>query len=122
MFFFDSYYIFEAQEALFAIRSTLQACLNPNCLEFIIQVVKGARFNTVELFIYARDEFFNARQYKDQKDKFDAVPSHPLAFREMFKEYEDLQRLKEMKTLDYNFIEWLRTSFDNDGKSIIDAL
>ncbi|KYC37631.1 hypothetical protein WA1_39910 [Scytonema hofmannii PCC 7110] len=119
--FFDSYYLFEAQEALFAIHATLHAYLNPTSLQFILQVVKGVRFNTIELFIRARDESFNASQYKDKKAQLDAITNHPLAVREMTKENEDLQRLKEMKILDCNFLEWLCTSFDNGGKSIIDA-
>ncbi|MCL1474697.1 DUF416 family protein [Argonema antarcticum] len=118
--FYDSYYILEAQEAIFAICSTLLAYIDSD-LRNIIWVVKNARFNTIELFICARDKLFNASQYKDDKDKLVAIANHPLAVREMTKENEDLERLKEMKTLDRDFLEWLRTSFDNDGKSIIDV-
>jgi hypothetical protein len=39
----------------------------------------------------------------------------------MAKENEDLQRLKEVEMLEPEFLQWLRTSFDNGGKSIIDA-
>jgi uncharacterized protein len=38
----------------------------------------------------------------------------------MAKQSEDLQRLKQAEELDRDFVEWLRTSFDNDGKSLID--
>ncbi len=118
--FYDSYYLAEAQEALFAICSTLLACIDLD-LQNIIWVVKSARFNTIELFIRARDESFKASHYKDKKNKLEAIANHSLAVREMAKENEDLQRLKEMKTLEREFLEWLRTSFNNDGKSIIDA-
>jgi uncharacterized protein len=39
----------------------------------------------------------------------------------MAKENEDLQRLKEVETLEPEFLQWLRTSFDNSGKSIMDT-
>jgi hypothetical protein len=48
------------------------------------------------------------------------VVIHPFTVREMTKQSEDLQQLKETGTLDRNFLEWLRTSFDNGGKSLID--
>lgn len=119
--FCDSYYLFEAQETLFAIRATLLAFLDSD-LQNIIQVVKCARFNTIESFIYARDKSFQASPNKDELEVVAlAIANHPLAVRELAKENEDLQRLKEAKTLDYDLLEWLRTSFNNDGKSIIDA-
>ena len=46
--------------------------------------------------------------------------NHPLLIREIAKQNEDLQRLQETQTLDREFLEWLRTSFDNDGKSNVD--
>lgn len=82
--FYDSYYLLEAQEALFAIRSTLLAYLDSD-VQNIIWVVKTARFNTIELFIRARDEHFKLRQYKDKKDKLEVIANHPLAVREMTK-------------------------------------
>jgi uncharacterized protein YjaG (DUF416 family) len=118
--FYDSYYVFEAQEALLALRATLLAYLDSD-LQNIIWVVQGARFNTIELFIRARDESFNASQYKDRKNELEAIANHPLAVREMAKENEDLQRLKDTETLDSDFLEWLRTSFNNGGRSTIDV-
>ena len=38
----------------------------------------------------------------------------------MAKQSEDLQCLKEIPTLNREILDWLRTSFDNDGKSLID--
>ena len=43
-----------------------------------------------------------------------------FAVRELTKQSEDLQRLKEAETLDRDFLEWLRTSFGNNGRSKID--
>lgn len=63
--FCDSYYLFEAQETLFAIRATLQNFLDSD-LQNIIQVVKCARFNTIESFIYATDKSFKASPHEDE--------------------------------------------------------
>lgn len=48
-----------------------------------------------------------------------AIASHPLAVREMAKQTEDLQRLKGTDILDEDFLEWLRTSSNNNGVSLI---
>ena len=57
---------------------------------------------------------------KTLEEEYQAIASHPFAVREIAKESEDLQRLKEVETLDEDFVEWLRFSFDNDGKSVLD--
>ncbi len=49
-----------------------------------------------------------------------AIACHPLAVREMAKQSKDLRFLKQAEKLNPDFVEWLRTSFDNDGKSLID--
>lgn len=115
--FYDSYYLMEAQEALFAIHNCLQAYLNPITMKFIHQVVIGARFNTIELFIRARDKSFNAKQYKDKEERLDAISNHFLANQEILKENEDLQLLKGVESLECDFIESLCNS--NNGKSLI---
>jgi hypothetical protein len=38
----------------------------------------------------------------------------------MAKQSEDLRFLKQAEKLNPDFVEWLCTSFDNDGKSLID--
>ncbi|HAJ63145.1 MAG TPA: DUF416 domain-containing protein [Cyanobacteria bacterium UBA8543] len=109
----------EAQEALIALRATLKACVDPS-VQRIVEVAKSARY-TIETHIPYRDITFNVTQEKDGEEKFyEAIAAHPLAVREIAKETEDLQRLKETETLDRDFLEWLRTSFDNNGKSLID--
>ncbi|MGE5658460.1 MAG: DUF416 family protein [Actinomycetota bacterium] len=54
------------------------------------------------------------------KDIHDELANHPLTIRERTKQNEDLRCLKEIETLDRDFLEWLRTSFDNAGRSLID--
>ncbi len=48
------------------------------------------------------------------------IASHPFVVREKAKQNEDFQQLKEVETLDRDFLEWLCTSFDNGGKSLLD--
>ena len=47
------------------------------------------------------------------------IASHPFTIREMAKQSEDLQRLKEVESLEEGFLEWLRTSSYNNGTSLI---
>ncbi|MEH2233544.1 MAG: DUF416 family protein [Nostoc sp.] len=48
------------------------------------------------------------------------VANHPFTVREMAKQSEDLQRLRETPTLTAEFLQWLRTSSENGGKSLLD--
>ncbi|MEH2269720.1 MAG: hypothetical protein V7K68_14990 [Nostoc sp.] len=43
-----------------------------------------------------------------------------FAMREITKRSEDLQKLRNVEKLDRNFLQWFRTSFHNQGKSLID--
>jgi hypothetical protein len=116
---FGGEYCTEAQDALQALIYTLCVLREPN-LQYILKVVKSAR-RTIEAFIPDSESSFNVDWKKDGIEKYkEAIASHPFAVREIAKEAEDLQRLKETEILDRDFLEWLRTSFDNDGKSLID--
>jgi uncharacterized protein YjaG (DUF416 family) len=109
----------ESQEALIAIRATLVACIDPT-VENIVRITNCAR-HTIEAYIPYKDTSFNITWEKDGEEQFcSAIASHPFAVREMAKEAEDLQRLKETETLNRDFLEWLRTSSHNNGKSLID--
>ena len=108
---FGGQYCMEAQEALQSIIYTLCEFIKPTLMD-IVKIAKSAR-TTIEAHI---DSVFKPGQNKSEND----IAFHPLAVREMAKEAEDLQRLKETEILDRDFLEWLRTSFDNDGKSLID--
>lgn len=112
-------YDVEAQEAAIAICNTLEACLDPTSQ----QIIKVARCitNTLDAFIPYGDKSFNISESKVGLEKLqEAIASHPLAGREMTKQNEDLHRLNQAKKLDRDFVEWLRTSFNNEGKSLID--
>ncbi|GAA6617116.1 DUF416 family protein [Scytonema sp. NUACC26] len=112
-------YDVEAQEAAIAICNTLEACLDPTP-EQIIKVATCVT-NTIDAFVPHKDKSFNVSESKVGLEKLqEAIGSHPVAVREMAKQSEDLQRLNQAEKLDRDFVEWLRTSFDNDGKSLID--
>ena len=113
----DGDYAIEAVDALSAIQTTLQACLEPS-VELVRYVAKGAA-GSVELFVANTDKSILALRYGPEERE--AIANHPWLVRELAKQSEDLQRLQETPTLDRDFLEWLRTSFDNDGKSNIDA-
>ncbi|MEG3930438.1 DUF416 family protein [Microcoleus sp. T3_B1] len=112
----DSY---KSLQLIDAICTTLRACSEAATRE-IVRIVEYAR-NTIEFYVACEDEFFNVSREQDGREKFiAAIACHPFAVREMAKETEDLQRLKETETLDKDFLEWLRTSSHNNGKSLID--
>jgi len=131
---FGSYYLYEADIVLDAICQTLRACVNPD-LESFLRPVKYARVpaeyarDIVYFFVENFDE--SGEEIADDidsvypnleildRDKMYILDKHPLSIREIAKQNEDLQRLQETQTLDREFLEWLRTSFDNDGKSNI---
>jgi uncharacterized protein len=110
---------YKAIQVLEAICKTLTACLEPSTGE-IVTVAERAR-SIIEFYVACEDESWNLTWEKDGKEKYlEAMASHPFAVIEMAKEAEDLQRLKEIETLNRDFLEWLRTSSHNNGKSLID--
>lgn len=109
----------EAQEAAIAICHTLDACLDPTS-QCILKVAKCVT-NTIDFFLDFMGELYDSSwDEKSTKEQTEEISCHPLALREMAKQSEDLQRLKEVKTLEPDLLEWLRTSSYNGGKSLID--
>lgn len=112
-------YGYEALEAVNAIHQTLEACIKLTP-EFIIRVAES-NWNTIDAFVNQVDSLSGVTVTKALlEEQIKSINNHPLMIREMAKENEDLQRLKEVATLDSNFLEWLRTSSQNNGKSLID--
>ncbi|MEG4506105.1 DUF416 family protein [Microcoleus sp. F6_B4] len=116
--FCDAYYLFEAQFTISALYSTLTALLTSES-KHIIEVVENARFDTIEGFISQRDKLYEVKNYKDM---LEPMANDPLAKQEMAKEMEDLQNLKKADKLSAEFLDWLRISSCNKGKSLIDLL
>jgi uncharacterized protein YjaG (DUF416 family) len=116
--FCDAYYLFEAQFTISALYSTLTALLTSDS-KYIIGVVRNARFDTIEGFIGQRDKLY---ELKNSQDILEPIANDPLAKQELAKEMEDLQNLKKIDKLSADFLEGLRTSSCNKGKSLIDLL
>lgn len=114
-----SRYTYEAQDAVAAICYLLEACLTPTWWRVI--KIAGRVVDTIKEFIEYEEEDRDPDWYKKLEDPSLTFSSHPFAVREMNKQREDLQKLKVIETLDRDFLEWLRTSYNNDGKSIIDV-
>ena len=106
----------EAQDVVDAIFKVLKACLEPS-VEQVVDVGDLA-CSTVEIFITGTDEYAKVRNNAEKE--VNMLANHPLLVRELAKQSEYLQQLQQTPTLDCEFLEWLRTSFDNDGKSNID--
>jgi uncharacterized protein YjaG (DUF416 family) len=114
-----SRYYTEAINAINALCDTLKACLNPTP-ENIIQVVKSVKLTIADFITCEEESVDPSWGERALKDIHDELANHPFTIRERTKQNEDLQRLKEVETLDRDFLEWLRTSFDNAGRSLID--
>lgn len=114
-----SRYYTEAINTINAICDTLKACLNPKP-ENIIQVVKSVQLTIAEFITCEEESVDPSWGERALKDIHDELANHPFTIREREKQNEDLQRLKDVETPDRDFLECLRTSFDNGGKSLID--
>lgn len=99
---------------------TLQLCLDPTPQRAVgvAKTVKKNLFAFVDWIEESKEP--TGWQEKPYTKLAKEIADHPFWVREMAKQREDLQRLKEVETLDIEFLEWLGTSFDNDGKSLID--
>jgi len=118
------FHYYGVDAVLDAICQTLSACFDPN-IESVFRPV-GYAIKIVDVFVESLDEDFPDKidsVYPNQgilvREKMDILDRHPLAILEIAKQNEDLQRLQETPTLDREILEWLRNSFDNDGKSKI---
>ena len=112
-------YAGQALHSADAIYYTLEACLDPTP-QLVVKV--GERVvDTVDEFIRILKEIADPSWLKKPYEEQDnEIANHPFTIREISKQKENLQRLKETETLTPDFLEWLRTSFNNDGKSLID--
>jgi|JI7StandDraft_1071085.scaffolds.fasta_scaffold113119_2 uncharacterized protein len=117
----ESRYSAESHLAVAAISNTLKACLNEDNIEAIAKVIKVVG-DTIFGFLDIEKEITEPDWLqKSWKVQVEEISNHPFTLREIAKQNEDLQHLKEVETLERDFLEWLRTSFDNDGRSLIDV-
>lgn len=117
--YYEDIYNAEAQRALGAIIFTLELCLKPT-VQNTISVLKEVKDTLYEYIDYEMDNKYSDWNEKTPSEIRNIVSSHPFTIREMNKQSEDLKRLKEIPTLNREILDWLRNSFENNGKSLVD--
>lgn len=115
----SSNYVAEGQRAVKAICYTLELCLEPNAQRAVL-VARQVTETLFEFLDWKFQEASDSWDTKSFKEQMEVIANHPFTVREMAKQNEDLQRLKERSTLDQEFLKCLRTSSNNGGKSLID--
>ncbi|MBD2410323.1 hypothetical protein FACHB389_01730 [Nostoc calcicola FACHB-389] len=98
----------------------LEICLDPS-VQQTISVAKEIDETLFEYIDYLRCE--SEDEYSEDishEELLEIVANHPFTVREMAKQSEDLRRLRETPTLTPEFLQWLRTSSENGGKSLLD--
>ncbi|MEH2095803.1 hypothetical protein CDG77_03150 [Nostoc sp. 'Peltigera membranacea cyanobiont' 213] len=110
----------EGQRAAGAILYTLELCLAPS-VQQTISVAEEIHETLFEYIDYLRCE--SEDEYSEDishEELVEIVSNHPFTVREMAKQSEDLQHLQETPTLTTEFLQRLRTSCQNGGKSLLD--
>lgn len=112
---YDSHYLPEAEVALIAITNTLYLCFDPSP-ERTVGVAMQAEETFFSFISLLECDSWDKKTLIEQTKE---IATHPFTVREMAKQSEDLQRLKEVESLEEGFLEWLRTSSHNNGTSLI---
>jgi len=115
----SSKYVAEAQRTAGAICYTLELCLEPT-LQRVVLVARQVTETLFEFLDWKFQEASDSWDAKSFKEQMEVIANHPFTVREIAKQNEDLQRLKQRSTLDQEFLQWLRISSNNSGKSLID--
>jgi uncharacterized protein YjaG (DUF416 family) len=110
---------YEAQQTVSAVCFTLEACLEPTSIKVldVAQCVEETIYGFLTLKKFDDDESWLKKSSEELENY---VASDPLAVQEIAKQKQDLQRLKQVETLDRDFLEWLQISSSNNGKSLIE--
>ncbi|MDY7014745.1 MAG: DUF416 family protein [Cyanobacteriota bacterium] len=116
----NSPYAYEAELASIAVFDTLNSCSTRES-EFIVRA-HICTVDTITEHVRILREIDNPEwpYERTNEEQEEDVFCHPFVIRELAKEREDLYRLRELETLNQEIFQWLRSSFDNDGKSSID--
>lgn len=109
----------EAQQTVSAVCFTLESCLEPTSIKVldVAQCVEETIYGFVTSRKFDDDESWIEKSSEELENY---VASDPLAVQEIAKQKQDLQRLKQVETLDRDFLEWLQISSSNNGKSLIE--
>ncbi|MDI9637612.1 DUF416 family protein [Oscillatoria amoena NRMC-F 0135] len=114
------FYLYEGSMAVVTTCYVLDACLDPTPQSIARVAERAGDILFESIFsekLDADPNWGKNLSYAEQKKE---IATHPFVVRERVKQNEDFQRLKEIEPLDRDFLEWLRTSFDNAGRSLID--
>lgn len=108
----------ETQRAAWSVSYTLELCLDPTPPHAIsvARQVHETLFEYLDCEMCESDEYWENKSHEEIKE---IIANHPFTVREMAKQSEDLQRLKETSTLSPDFLQWLRTSSENGGISLL---
>ncbi|MEH2077698.1 MAG: DUF416 family protein [Nostoc sp.] len=83
----------------------------------VVKEIHETLFEYID-YLYQSEDEYSADISHEQL--VEIVSNHPFTIREMAKQSEDLRRLRETRTLTSEFLQWLRTSSENGGKSLLD--
>ncbi|MBH8573199.1 DUF416 family protein [Nostocaceae cyanobacterium CENA369] len=83
----------------------------------VAEEIHETLFEYIDYLCQCEDEYSEDMSHEELVE---IVSNHPFTVREMAKQSEDLQRLRETPTLTAEFLQWLRTSSENGGKSLLD--
>jgi hypothetical protein len=110
---------YEAQQTVSAVCFTLESCLEPTSRKVldVAQCVEETIYGFLTSKKFDDDESWIKKSSEELENY---VASDPLAVQEIAKQKQDLQRLKQVETLDRDFLEWLQISSSNNGKSLIE--
>ncbi|GAB4543536.1 MAG: DUF416 family protein [Pleurocapsa sp.] len=117
--YYEEIYNAEAQRTLEAIICALELCLEPtarNAIAVLRQIDET-------LFEYLDGEMDNKDPNWNKKSHFEVlniISNHPFTIREMNQQTEDLKKLKEISSFNREFLNLLRNSSNNQGKSLLD--
>jgi|GEM_PF-1634810 len=113
-------YSYEAELAALAVHSTIELFIKDNNLELQVMPLI-CTVDTVTEHVRILKEINDPNwENKSYEDRDKEVFNHPFVVREITRQREDLQKLKKTKELNSDFVESIRNSFDNNGKSLID--
>ncbi|MEH2136433.1 DUF416 family protein [Nostoc sp.] len=83
----------------------------------VVKQIHETLFEYIDYLCQCEDEYSADISHEELVE---IVSNHSFTVREMAKQSEDLQRLRETCTLTPEFLQWLRTSSQNGGKSLLD--
>ncbi|MFN6566726.1 DUF416 family protein [Dendronalium sp. ChiSLP03b] len=110
----------EGQRGAWIVCNTIELCLaqTPQQTFLVAKEIDETLFEYID-YLRCQSEDESSEDISHEQ-LLEIVANHPFTVREMAKQSEDLQRLREIPTLTPEFLQWLRTSSENGGKSLLD--